>query len=76
MSQVEGNGFLYKMVRHISGVLVAVGERKLPPGIVSEMLEVGDNAPPGVCVRACVRAAGVCGRRRLVVGGVRAPTRT
>ncbi|PNW74257.1 hypothetical protein CHLRE_13g591501v5 [Chlamydomonas reinhardtii] len=45
--EVEGNGFLYKMVRHISGVLVAVGERKLPPGIVSEMLEVGDNAPPG-----------------------------
>ncbi|KAG2443369.1 hypothetical protein HXX76_001730 [Chlamydomonas incerta] len=45
--EVEGNGFLYKMVRHIAGVLVAVGERKLPPSIVSEMLEVGNNAPPG-----------------------------
>ncbi|KAG2443316.1 hypothetical protein HYH02_009383 [Chlamydomonas schloesseri] len=45
--EVEGTGFLYKMVRHIAGVLVAVGERKLPPSIVAEMLEVGNNAPPG-----------------------------
>lgn len=45
--EVEGNGFLYKMVRHISGLLVAVGEGRLPPAAVSRMLEVGDNAPPG-----------------------------
>ncbi|EFJ41663.1 tRNA pseudouridine synthase, partial [Volvox carteri f. nagariensis] len=36
---VEGNGFLYKMVRHISGVLVAVGEGKLQTKAVGRMLE-------------------------------------
>ncbi|KXZ50137.1 hypothetical protein GPECTOR_17g773 [Gonium pectorale] len=45
--EVEGNGFLYKMVRHISGVLMAVGEGRLPPATVTRMLEVGSNAPPG-----------------------------
>ncbi|KAG2492841.1 hypothetical protein HYH03_008995 [Edaphochlamys debaryana] len=45
--EVEGNGFLYKMVRHISGVLVAVGEGKLAVAAVAEMLETGSNAPPG-----------------------------
>lgn len=54
--QVEGNGFLYKMVRHISGLLVAVGEGRLPPAAVSRMLEVGDNAPPG---GSCVVAMAV-----------------
>ncbi|GIL62488.1 hypothetical protein Vafri_16701 [Volvox africanus] len=46
-AQVEGNGFLYKMVRHISGALVAVGEGRLSVNAVARMLEVGSNAPPG-----------------------------
>jgi hypothetical protein len=47
--QVEGDGFLYKMVRHICGALVAVGEGRLPVAAVARMLEVGSNAPPGTC---------------------------
>ncbi len=65
--QVEGNGFLYKMVRHISGVLVAVGEGRLPPAAVSRMLEVGDNAPPGGCrevdMSGCYQQQGTTRRR-------------
>ncbi|GLC49634.1 hypothetical protein PLESTB_000269700 [Pleodorina starrii] len=45
--EVEGSGFLYKMVRHISGALVAVGEGRLPVATIGQMLEVGNNAPPG-----------------------------
>ncbi|PNH09854.1 tRNA pseudouridine synthase A 1 [Tetrabaena socialis] len=46
--EVEGNGFLYKMVRHIAGVLVAIGEGRLPVAALSGMLAMGANAPPGL----------------------------
>ncbi|PTX98930.1 tRNA pseudouridine(38-40) synthase TruA [Opitutus sp. ER46] len=35
----EANGFLYKMVRSLAGVLVAVGEGRLSPEAVREILE-------------------------------------
>lgn len=41
----EAPGFLYKMVRSLTGVLVAVGEGKLTPGAVAEMLENGERTP-------------------------------
>ncbi|GFR49639.1 hypothetical protein Agub_g11689, partial [Astrephomene gubernaculifera] len=45
--EVEGNGFLYKMVRHIAGALVAVGEERLRAGALQRLLELGSAAPPG-----------------------------
>ncbi|MCA8942001.1 MAG: tRNA pseudouridine synthase A, partial [Planctomycetes bacterium] len=49
---VQGNGFLYNMVRTIVGTLVWVGKGKLTPGEVREILDgrdrraAGPNAPP------------------------------
>ncbi|MHB8996824.1 MAG: tRNA pseudouridine(38-40) synthase TruA [Armatimonadota bacterium] len=49
---VEGNGFLYMMVRIIVGTLVEVGLGRIPPRRVSEILaskdrgQAGDTAPP------------------------------
>lgn len=36
---IEGNGFLYTMVRSIAGTLIDVGRGRLPPGTVRRMLE-------------------------------------
>ncbi len=36
--QVEGDGFLYKMVRSIAGFLIAVGSGKEPPSAVREVM--------------------------------------
>lgn len=41
----EAPGFLYKMVRGLTGVLVAVGEGRLTPAAVSEMLANGQRTP-------------------------------
>jgi tRNA pseudouridine38-40 synthase len=41
----EAPGFLYKMVRSLAGVLVAVGEGKLTPAKVGEMLATGRRTP-------------------------------
>jgi len=41
----EAPGFLYKMVRSLTGVLVAVGEGRLPLAAVSEMLVSGQRTP-------------------------------
>ncbi|KAI8477440.1 MAG: pseudouridine synthase [Monoraphidium minutum] len=45
--EVEGSGFLYKQVRHMVGVLLAVGEGKLGLDFIHERLEVGRSQPPG-----------------------------
>ncbi len=37
----EGDGFLYKMVRGLAGALVAVGQGKLTPGQVGDILRSG-----------------------------------
>ncbi len=50
--QVEGDGFLYKMVRSIAGFLIAVGTGKETPEAVREVLASGtrtarvESAPP------------------------------
>ena len=41
----EAPGFLYKMVRSLAGVLVAVGEGRLTPAAVGEMLATGQRTP-------------------------------
>jgi tRNA pseudouridine38-40 synthase len=45
--QVHGSGFLYKMVRHMAGALLAVGRGRLQPSSVARMLEVGSSVVPG-----------------------------
>lgn len=48
----EADGFLYKMVRSLTGALVAVGERRLSPADIQQLLEakrrtaVVETAPP------------------------------
>ncbi|MBE5749224.1 MAG: hypothetical protein E7344_06340 [Clostridiales bacterium] len=37
--EVSGNGFLYNMVRIIVGTLVKVGQGKIPPEQVKEMID-------------------------------------
>lgn len=50
--QVEGNGFLYNMVRNIMGTLVVIGKQKQPPEWIQELIEsrdrtlAGETAPP------------------------------
>jgi tRNA pseudouridine38-40 synthase len=55
--QIEGNGFLYMMVRIIMGTLVEVGQGGTPPWRVAEILasrdrnQAGCTAPPqGLCL--------------------------
>lgn len=45
---VRGNGFLYNMVRIIAGTLVKVGEGKLAPEEIPEILEKKDRTLAGV----------------------------
>lgn len=48
----EGNGFLYKMVRNIVGTLLVIGEGRMQPTVIREILtngkreEAGPTAPP------------------------------
>jgi tRNA pseudouridine38-40 synthase len=55
---VEADGFLYKMVRNIVGILLEVGRGRYPPEIVDEIIAARDNqrsgptAPPhGLCLQ-------------------------
>ncbi|GAX82556.1 hypothetical protein CEUSTIGMA_g9982.t1 [Chlamydomonas eustigma] len=45
--EFEGSGFLYKMVRHLTGVMLAIGSHSLPPDYVRRQLEVGRKQTPG-----------------------------
>lgn len=54
---IEGDGFLYKMVRNIVGTLLAVGAGRLPKGSVKRILAQKDRraaamavAPYGLCL--------------------------
>ena len=44
---VTGNGFLYNMVRIIAGTLLEVGEGKIEPINVKEILEAKDRLKAG-----------------------------
>ena len=41
--EIEGSGFLYKMVRSIAGALYAVGRRRLTPADIRQMLVSGQR---------------------------------
>ena len=45
--EIEGNGFLYNMVRIIVGTLIFVGKGKIPPENVDRMLQTGDRKAGG-----------------------------
>jgi len=49
---VEGNGFLYNMVRIIAGTLVGVGSGKLEPGAFAKAIETGNRLDLGVTAPA------------------------
>ena len=49
---VEGNGFLYNMVRIIAGTLISVGAGKLEPGAIRRAIETGDRLQLGVTAPA------------------------
>jgi tRNA pseudouridine38-40 synthase len=44
---VQGDGFLYKMVRNLVGTLLAVGRGKLPPGAAARALASGRRVDAG-----------------------------
>ena len=46
--EVEGNGFLYKMVRTMAGTLAAVGSGKRPVDWVAEVIAAKDRCAAGV----------------------------
>ena len=49
---VEGNGFLYNMVRIIAGTLISIGTGKLEPGAFARAIETGDRLVLGVTAPA------------------------
>lgn len=49
---VEGNGFLYNMVRIIAGTLVGVGSGKIEPGAFAKAIETGNRLDLGVTAPA------------------------
>ena len=49
---VEGNGFLYNMVRIIAGTLRDIGSGKLAPGALARAIETGDRLDLGVTAPA------------------------
>ena len=51
--RINGNGFLYNMVRIIAGTLIQVGFRRYPPEQVKEILAAKDRAMAGETAPAC-----------------------
>lgn len=49
---VEGNGFLYNMVRIIAGTLVGIGTGKVEPGAFERAIKTGDRLDLGVTAPA------------------------
>lgn len=45
--QVQGNGFLYNMVRIIAGTLLEVGKGNIPPDRVADIIASGDRGEAG-----------------------------
>lgn len=50
---VEGNGFLYNMVRILAGTLIGVGTGKIEKGAIRRALESGSRLDLGVTAPAC-----------------------
>jgi tRNA U38,U39,U40 pseudouridine synthase TruA len=54
-AQVQGTGFLYKQVRHMTGTLLAVGQGKLTLDRLQQLLDMGNSQPPGMPPAALCR---------------------
>lgn len=50
---INGNGFLYNMVRIIAGTLIYIGMGKLPKEVISKMLETGERKIGGITASPC-----------------------
>ncbi|NBO91705.1 MAG: hypothetical protein EBV06_05250 [Planctomycetia bacterium] len=50
---VEANGFLYNMVRAISGTLINVGRGYWPVTYLAELIAAGDRTKAGPTAPAC-----------------------
>lgn len=51
--EVEGDGFLHRMMRIIAGTIVDVGRGRLPPGSVLRGIESGERSVLGITAPAC-----------------------
>ena len=54
--QVEGSGFLYKQVRHMTGALLAVGQGQITPDAIVAALDAGAAAGHDGPARHAARA--------------------
>ena len=50
---VSGNGFLYNMVRIMTGTLIGVSEGRFPPDGVAEIIEARNRSAAGITAPAC-----------------------
>lgn len=50
---IEGNGFLYNMVRNIAGTLIDIGRGKFPQGSIKELIKTKDRNKAGPTAKAC-----------------------
>ncbi|MFH1873649.1 MAG: tRNA pseudouridine(38-40) synthase TruA [Pseudomonadota bacterium] len=50
---ISGNGFLYRMVRNIVGLLVEIGRGKHSPEFARQVLQAKSKKKAGVCAPAC-----------------------
>jgi len=44
---VEGSGFLYHMVRNLTGALIEIGRQRIEPAVIRELLASGKGIAPG-----------------------------
>ncbi len=51
--RINGNGFLYNMVRIISGTLYEIGTGKLDENVISEVFETKSREAAGITLPAC-----------------------
>ena len=51
--KINGNGFLYNMVRIVVGTLLDIGEGKLPLSVIDEIFEEKSREKAGVTLPAC-----------------------
>lgn len=51
--EYEGDGFLYKMVRNITGTLLDIGQKKIPPKQILEILQAKDRKQASTTAPAC-----------------------
>ena len=59
-AQVEGNGFLYKQVRHLVGAMLTAGRGRLTLDAISAKLELGSARPPGASAQVSSQQPADC----------------